>query len=319
MNVVNPGQPILSVVLPFYNEADHVGRVLTAIPAAIEPLQLPFEIIMVDDGSTDGTWSELQTLCHRDARLQAVRFSRNFGKEAALSAGLAKARGQAVITMDGDLQHPPEVIARLVARWQRGDVDIVDAVKRHANRGGPLKNLAATLFYTLHRRLTGMEMNGSSDFKLLDRRVVSVLNTMGERRLFFRGLCDWLGFRRDLVTFDVADRVGGRSKWSLKQLLRLALNGITAFTSAPLHVTTGLGCLFLAFSAPLAVQTLYMKLTAQAVSGFTTVILLLLMLGSAILISLGIIGIYIAQIFDEVKARPRYLVSEQSETGEGRS
>lgn len=310
MDIAFSPPPTLSVVLPFFNEAGHLAPVLAAVCDALIPLNLPFELILVDDGSTDATWPQLQELCRHDTRLRAFRLSRNFGKEAALAAGLAHTRGAAVITMDGDLQHPPALIAAMVARWSQGDVDIIDAVKRTPNRDGTLKQLAARLFYQTHRRLTGMHIDGASDFKLLDRRVVDVLNTMEERRLFFRGLCDWLGFRRDNIAFDVADRVGGHTKWSFRRLCNLALDGITAYSSAPLHLTTLLGSLFLAFSALLGAQTLYMKVTAQAVSGFTTVILLLLIMGSAILISLGVIGIYIAHIFDEVKARPRYLVSE---------
>lgn len=310
MDIAFSPPPTLSVVLPFFNEAGHLEPVLHAVNDALLPLNLPFELILVDDGSTDATWTQLQELCRRDTRLRAFRLSRNFGKEAALSAGLAQTRGAAVITMDGDLQHPPTLIAAMVAHWSQGDVDIVDAVKRTPNRDSALKQLAARLFYQTHQRLTGMHIDGASDFKLLDRRVVDVLNSMDERRLFFRGLCDWLGFRRETVAFDVADRVGGHTKWSLRRLGGLALDGITAYTSAPLHLTTALGCLFFLFSALLGAQTLYMKVTAQAVSGFTTVILLLLMMGSAILISLGVIGIYIAHIFDEVKARPRFLISE---------
>ena len=304
-------EPCLSIVVPFFNEAEHLETVVKHICAAVKPLELSFELILIDDGSCDGTWQVIVNLVTHVQGLHALRLSRNFGKEAALIAGLNIARGKAVITMDGDLQHPPSLIAEMVARWREGKVDIVEAVKTAHDRGTPWNRLGARAFYGLQKKLTGTDLEGASDFKLLDRKVVDAWKQIGERNLFYRGLCRWFGYRRDQVHFVVEERVGGESKWSPFKLLELAMTGILSFSSLPLQLTTLLGLIFLSFSGLLGLQTLYMKLAGNAVSGFTTVILLLLITGSLVLISLGIIGAYLAQIYEEVKGRPRYLISEK--------
>jgi glycosyltransferase involved in cell wall biosynthesis len=233
-----------------------------------------------------------------------LRLSRNFGKEAALCAGLEHASGRAVITMDGDLQHPPHAIPEMIRRWRSGEAVIVDGVKLEKSRP---RSLA---FYAVFRALSGVDLDHASDFKLLDRQAVEAWRAMGDRNLFYRGMAHWLGFRRVQVKFEVYERAAGRSRWSVLRLMRLAAHAVVAFSSVPLQLATALGFAFLVFALLLGAQTLLIKLNGRAVSGFATVIILLLIVGSMVLLSLGVIGQYIAAIYDEVKGRPRYLVAE---------
>ena len=311
MDKVDPSLPELSVVVPMYREAANVPTVLETIAGHVREAAAAYEIIVVDDGSPDDTWRELTAAAGRVAGLRALRLSRNFGKEQALSAGLEASRGACVIVMDGDLQHPPALIPEMVSCWRRGGVDVVEAVKRDRGNEPWLSRACARAFYGLLRALSGFDLRGASDFKLLDRRVVEAWKRMPERSLFFRGMVAWLGFRRSQVLFDVPERVGGGgSRWSVMALFRLALEAITAFSSALLQLVTLFGIGFLLFSVVLAVQTLVLKLRGHAITGFATVILLLLMIGSLLMISLGLIGLYLARIYDEVKGRPRFVVAE---------
>lgn len=289
-------------------------EVLARLDEVLLELNVAYEVVMVDDGSVDGTWACIEQLAQEHAHLVALRLSRNFGKEAALAAGLEVARGKAVVLLDGDLQHPPKLIKEMFARWQTGEVDLVEAIKEKRGREPFWMRLGAGLFYSFLTRLGGASLEGATDFKLLDRSVVDAWKQMGERNIFFRGMAAWLGFRRETVAFQVPERVGGVSRWSFWQLLRLAITGVTSFTSLPLHLTTIIGLLFFLFSLVLGSHTLYMKFSGQAVSGFATVILLLLIMGSCILVSIGIVGIYIARIYEEVKGRPRFLVAERLES-----
>jgi glycosyltransferase involved in cell wall biosynthesis len=236
-----------------------------------------------------------------------VKLSRRFGKEAAILAGLQLARGKAAIVMDADLQHPPGLIPDMVRLWKTDGFQVVDALKNESARSAG-DRLHARMFYNLLAWFSGYRLHGSSDFKLLDRAVIDAYVSLGERGLFFRGMTDWLGFRHASVPFDVAPRTAGSSKWSLWQLARLALDSITTLSSAPLRLITGLGFFLLVFAVILGAQTLYRKLTGSSLDGFTTVILLQLIIGSVLMVGLGVIGEYIARIFDEVKQRPRFIV-----------
>ncbi|HEX6883454.1 MAG TPA: glycosyltransferase family 2 protein [Planctomycetota bacterium] len=302
--------PVLSVVLPCLNEGAHLARSLATLCGVLEGLGLTHELVVVDDGSSDDTWEVLVREARARPNLRAVRLSRRFGKEQALVAGLERARGAGVLVMDADLQHPPELIPAMVAAWRTEGYEVVEAVKTRRGAEPLVARLGARLFYPLFRRLSGFDLEGASDFKLLDRRVLEAWSAMGERNVFFRGMSAWLGFRRKRLDFEVAPRAGGSSGWSPLRLLRLALNGITAFSTAPIHLITGLGCLFLVFSLGLGIQTLANYLQGRAATGFTTVIVLVLMVGSLILISLGVIGLYVARIYEEVKHRPRYVVRD---------
>lgn len=302
--------PVYSVVIPVYREGYHIGQVLSLIKKELEALQSDYELIIVDDGSPDNTWDIIKGLSVDYPMLKALRLSRNFGKEYALCAGLEIAKGQAIIVMDGDLQHPPHLIGQMTNLWQEFNVEIVEAVKVSRGKESLLNQIGANLFYTLLSNLSGYNLRGASDYKLLDQKVVKVWLKMRERNLFFRGMTAWLGFRRTQIEFEVPERASGQSKWSIFQLIRLAITAITSFSSLPLHFVTFLGLIFLVFAIILIVQTLFIKLIGQAVSGFTTVIILILILGSFLMLSLGIIGLYLARIYEEVKRRPRYVISE---------
>jgi glycosyltransferase involved in cell wall biosynthesis len=270
-----------------------------------------WEIVVVDDGSRDGTFDRLAEIARREPRVKGLRFSRNFGKEAALLAGLTHATGDAVITIDADLQHPPALIPQMIEHW-RGGAKVVDAVKRSRDTDGWLMRVRARVFNALLTRLGGIRVENSSDFKLLDRIVVdTVVSLLPERRRFYRGLTEWVGYQRASLPFDVAERHAGDSKWSLWKLIELALTATISFTSAPLRIVTVLGFCTLAFGFVVGAEALIGWARGMAVSGFTTTIATLLIIGSAIMISLGIIGEYIAKIYDEIKARPAYLVDGQ--------
>lgn len=314
--------PDLSVVLPCLNEGSHLERSLSTLAGVLAPLGLAYELVVVDDGSSDDTWSVLERCATTRPELRALRLSRRFGKEQALTAGLGAARGRAVLVMDADLQHPPSLIPAMVAAWRDEGYEVVEGVKTKRGSEPWLAGLGARLFYRLFRRLSGFDLEGASDFKLLDRRVLEAWREMGERNVFFRGMSAWLGFRRKALPFEVAPRAGGSSGWNPWRLLRLAVNGITAFSSAPLHLITALGFAFLAFAIVLGVQTLYLKFTGAAETGFPTVIVLVLMTGSCVMIGLGVIGLYLSRIYEEVKGRPRTVVRDAlgfgGDTGPGR-
>ena len=303
--------PTLSVVLPAYREADHIGDSLRAIRDRLMAIGESFELVVVDDGSPDGTWAALQRLAPEMPELRAVSLARNFGKEGAIRAGLEVARGEAVVLMDGDLQHPPELIAEMFRLWRHEGFQVVNAVKAERGNEGPFARLCAKAFYSLFECLADVELAGASDFKLLDRRVVDIVCELPERNIFFRGIIPWVGFRQTAIPFRVCDRAGGESKWSLTRRAYLAVNAIVSFSALPLQFVTALGAIFLLFAVVLAGQTLYVKLSGGAVEGFTTVILVLAFMGSILMLSLGIIGQYLAKIYQELKRRPRYLIRER--------
>jgi glycosyltransferase involved in cell wall biosynthesis len=306
MNARQP--PLISVVVPAHNEALGIAHATEVIGGVLESCAVRWEIIVIDDGSRDGTFERLGELSLSDPRIKGVRFSRNFGKEAALLAGLNYASGDAVITIDADLQHPPGLIPQMIEHWRNG-ARVVDAVKRSRDTDGPLTRLRAQLFNTLLSRLGGLHLENASDFKLLDRVVVDAIARMlPERRRFYRGLTEWVGYQRVALPFDVAERDSGQGKWTLWKLVELALTALISFTSAPLRIVTVLGFCTLVFGFVVGAEALIGWFLGMAVSGFTTTIATLLIIGSAIMISLGIIGEYIAKIYDEIKARPAYLV-----------
>lgn len=308
---VDANAPTLSVVLPCLNEGSHLGPSLTKLAQVLDGLELRYELVVVDDGSSDDTWAVLERASAEHPNLRALRLSRRFGKELALAAGLERARGQAVLVMDADLQHPPALIPAMVRAWREEGYDVVEAHKVRRGHEPLVARLGARVFYPLFRRLSGFDLEGASDFKLIDRRVLDAWAGMGERNVFFRGMSAWLGFRRKQLPFEVAPRAGGSSGWSPWRLLRLAVTGITAFSSAPIHLITAMGLVFLVFSVLLGLHTLYNWRFGGAATGFTTVIVLVLLVGSLILIALGVIGLYIARIYDEVKGRPRYVIQQE--------
>ena len=302
--------PRLSIVVPAFQEAHSIAASLGEIRAGALETGLPFELIVVDDGSTDETWTTLTAARGQVPELVAIRLSRNFGKEGAISAGLDEATGDACIVLDADLQHPPTLIPEMVRLWRAEGWDVVEAVKSDRGDESFAHGFLARGFYRVAGWLTGHDLQNASDFKLLDRRVVNEWRRLGERVTFFRGLVSWLGFRRTQVHFEVPKRKGGRSRWSPASLAWLAIHAVTSFSAVPLQIVTLLGVVTLLIAAALGFQALRLWFKGVALPGFTTVILLQLIIGGFLMMSLGIIGTYIARIYDEVKGRPRYVVRE---------
>ena len=300
---------MLSVILPAYNEEKMIPVAAETLVGILDRAQIPFELMFINDGSKDRTWEEICAAREKDPRVCGVCFSRNFGKEAAMFAGLEKARGDCCVVLDCDLQHPPEKIVEMYRLWEEG-YEVVEGIKHDRGKESGFHRFASKSFYGLISRATGIDMASSSDFKLLDRKVVDTLNAMPERNVFFRALSFWVGFRKAEVTYDVRERTAGESKWSTRSLIRYAITNIGSFSSLPLHLVTVFGIITLIISIVFSVVALVQKLTGVALGGFTTVIILLLFIGSLIMISLGIIGYYIARIYEEIKGRPRYIIEE---------
>jgi polyisoprenyl-phosphate glycosyltransferase len=319
MDSDSPTEPFVSVVIPLYNEGSHVSALLSDLKTALEETGCRFDVILVDDGSRDDTWERIKAEARTLSSLQAVRLSRNFGKELALCAGLERARGDAVIVMDGDGQHPPSLLPLLIEKWTSSGADIVEAVKRRRGRESLASKFGALTFYVILNKLSGFKLKGASDFKLIDQRVLDTWLAMRERNVFFRGMTAWMGFKTIQVPFEVGPRRAGKSGWSYLRRAKLALIGITTFSSFPLHFVTFAGVIFFIFAVGLGIQTLYLKLAGRAFTGFATVILLELIIGSLLMISLGIIGEYLARIYEEVKGRPRYIVTESIDLADGKT
>lgn len=298
---------MLSVVIPAYNEGGLIPRAAQVIGGVLKGADIPYELIFVNDGSRDATWQEILAASQTDPCVRGLCFSRNFGKEAAIFAGLEAAEGACCAVIDCDLQHPPEKLPEMYALWQQG-WEVVNGVKESRGKESGLHTFAARSFYKLMSKAVGIDMDATSDFKLMDRRVVESLLRLPERKTFFRALVAWAGFRSIDVPFRVEERTTGASHWSTLSLIRYAFSNIASYSSAPMQLVTVLGVLTLLLSLVLGVQTLW-NWAHGAADGFTTVIVLVLLVGSILMISLGIIGYYIAQIFTEIKARPRYLVS----------
>jgi polyisoprenyl-phosphate glycosyltransferase len=300
----------VSIIVPAYQEAAGLAEGLRAIRAAARQAGLPFEIVAVDDGSTDDTWAVIVATGRDMPELVGVRLSRNFGKEGAIAAGLDVVRGDACIVMDADLQHPPALIPEMVRRWQEGGWDIVEGVKTHRGRESLLHRVTTRVFYRAAAWLTGYDLQDASDFKLIDRRVVAEWRRLGERATFFRGLVAWLGFSRTQVPFEVPLRASGSSRWSLTALGGLAVHAVTSFSALPLQLVTVFGIVMLLVALVMGAQAVRLWWEGLALPGFTTVILLQLIIGGLLMISLGVIGTYVARIYDEVKGRPRYVVRD---------
>ena len=300
---------MLSVILPSYNEEKMIPVAADTISAILERENIDFELLFVDDGSKDATWENITRAAELSKHVVGVHFSRNFGKEAAMFAGLEKASGDCCVVIDCDLQHPPEKIVEMYRLWE-GGYEVVEGIKEDRGEESGFHKFAANSFYGLISKATGMDMSSSSDFKLLDRKVVDTLNKLPERNVFFRALSFWVGFKKATVYYSVRERTEGVSKWSTKSLIKYAITNIGSFSSAPLHIVTVLGFIMLAVAIVFSIISLVQKLTGQALGGFTTVILLLMFSSSIIMISLGIVGYYIARIYDEIKGRPRYIISQ---------
>lgn len=301
---------VLSVVLPAYNEEAMLPKTAETLKNILEKEKIAYELVFVDDGSGDATWQRIREAAQKDIHVRGVHFSRNFGKEAAIFAGLATASGDCTAVMDCDLQHPPETLVEMFRKWEEG-YEVVEGVKRSRGKEGRLHKAFAGLFYRMMSRATRIDMSRASDFKLLDRRAVETLLEMPERNAFFRAMSAWIGYRTTSVEFDVQEREAGVSKWSTRSLVKYAITNIVGYSAAPMQFVTGAGIVVFLMAVILGIQTLVRYFSGHAVEGFTTVILLLLFIGSVIMISLGVIGYYISRIYEEVKGRPRYIISKK--------
>lgn len=302
---------LITIVIPVYNEGEAIQHNLPIILTELEKIDsTEFQLLIVDDGSVDNTAAIVKDFCEQNKNIELISLNRNFGKEAAVHAGLDYSHGDAVIVMDSDLQHPPNLIQKMVTLWQEG-IDVVEACKSTRGKESLISRGLAEGFYLLFYYLTKLDIKNKSDFKLLDRVVVDAYCDLPERKRFFRGIVSWMGFTSAKLFFDVPERQYGESRWPRLKLLQYSISSMTSFTSAPLHLVTLLGfaCFFVGFI--IGGVALYDKFTGNAVSGFTTVILLILFVGSIIMVSLGQIGIYIEQIFNEVKNRPAYIINRR--------
>jgi polyisoprenyl-phosphate glycosyltransferase len=304
---------MLSVVVPVFNEEDTLPELYRRLAAALA--QEEHELVLVDDGSRDGSWAVLRTLAGSDRRVRLLRLSRNWGHQAAITAGLDAARGDAVVVMDGDLQDPPELIPELLARWREG-YDVVYAVRAERAGESRFKRATASLYYKLLRRLSGSEIPADAgDFRLMSRRVVDALAAMPERARFLRGMTSWVGFTQTGVEYRRDARYAGESKYPLRKMLRFALDGITSFSTVPVQFVAWLGFTLVVFCFAVLGWALYTRFfTNQATPGWTSLLVVVLLLGGVQLLSLGIIGQYVARIFDESKGRPLYFVAERVES-----
>ena len=305
---------LLSIVIPAFNEEENILNTAKVVQNIMEEAQIPYEIIFVSDGSTDSTFDKVAELAKADRRIRGLEFSRNFGKEPAMFAGLSAMKGGCAVVMDCDLQHPPQTSVKMYRKWLEG-FEVVEGIKNTRGKESVFHRIFANTFYGIISALTGFEMENSSDFKLLDKKVVQVLLDMPERKTFFRAMSFWAGFKNCQIHYDVADRAFGTTKWSFFKLARYAISNIVSYSTRPLTIVSYMGVISLLTGVVVGIQTLVHWASGRALEGFTTVILLLLLLGGGILLGLGIIGGYISAIYQEVKHRPRYVVRQDTGVG----
>lgn len=304
---------VLSVVVPVFNEEASIGELHRRLTAVLAGLGEPYELLFVNDGSRDGTLAALRELVARDPHVRVLDFARNFGHQIAITAGMDRARGRAVVVIDADLQDPPEVIPELVSRWTEG-YQVVYAVRSERQGETFFKKATAALFYRLIRNITNVDIPADTgDFRLLDRKVVDALGSIREKHRFVRGLVSWVGFRQIGVPYVRHERLAGETKYPLKKMLKFAFDGITSFSFLPLQMATYLGFAVSGLSFLLICWVLYQKLVLHNATepGWASVMVAVLFLGGVQLITIGLIGEYMGRIHDEVKGRPLYLLQEE--------
>lgn len=303
-------EKLLSIIIPAYNEAGIIPTTYKTIDEIMSQNNISYELLFIDDGSTDESYSIIESIAGEHPQVHGVSFSRNFGKEAAIFAGLKEAKGDCCVLIDCDLQHPPAKIPEMYRLWEEG-YQVVQGMKSSRGKESFLHKLSANFFYSLIYACSDIKLKNASDFVLMDRVAVDSLLEMPERAPFFRGLSHWIGFKTVQVEFEVAERTVGTTKWSLGGLFRYAINNITTFSSKPLQLITVMGFVFILLSVLQIIEALYRYFNNTALGGFTTVIILILLSNGLVMVSLGIIGQYISHIYNEVKARPRYIVNRK--------
>jgi dolichol-phosphate mannosyltransferase len=304
-------KPVFSVIAPVYNETGSIEEFYSVISTVMSGLHEPWELILVDDGSSDGSTEKIRDFASKDPHVRPVIFARNFGHQIAVTAGLDYSRGDAVIIIDADLQDPPEVIRDLIAKWKEGN-EVVYAVRRKREGESWFKLITASLFYRAIYRITDVKIPlDTGDFRLLDRKVVDIMGQMRERHRFLRGMAAWVGFKQVGVEYDRKQRFAGKTKYPFSKMLKLALNAVTSFSYFPLQVATYLGFISAGISILAIPVVAYLRLTRLgALLGQATTLIAVLFLGGVQLITLGILGEYVGRIYDEAKGRPLYIVSE---------
>ena len=299
---------LLSIAVPCYNSEAYMSKCIDSLLVGGEDV----EILIVDDGSKDKTWERIEEQASLIPSVKGVCFSRNFGKESAVFAGIAEAKGDCCVVIDCDLQHPPEKIVEMYRLWEQG-YEIVEGVKTSRGRESGMHKFAAKTFYSIMSDAVGFDMSRASDFKLLDRKAINVLINMNEKNAFFRALSSWVGFKQTEVEYEVREREAGTSKWSTKSLIKYAVTNITSFTSAPMQIVTIMGMFVFVFGLLVSIEALVQYFRGTAREGFTTVIILQCFTCSVIMMGLGVIGFYISKIYDEVKGRPRYIIDKTTD------
>ncbi|MBR4670576.1 MAG: glycosyltransferase family 2 protein [Butyrivibrio sp.] len=286
-----------------------ISKASQTIDKILKEAGIDHELLFINDGSKDNTWNVIEDEAAKNPNVKGVCFSRNFGKESAIFAGLYESKGDCVVVIDCDLQHPPEKIVGMYRLWEQG-YEIVEGVKTSRGKESGFHRFAAKSFYNIMTDAVGFDMSRASDFKLLDRKAVNVLLNMNEKNAFFRALSSWIGFRSTEVEYDVREREAGNSKWSTVSLFKYAVTNISSFTSAPLQVVTFLGVLVFLLGLYSVIEALVRYFMGTAKEGFTTVIILQCLTSSAIMFGLGVIGFYISKIYEEVKGRPKFIVDK---------
>ena len=300
---------MLSVIIPAYNEEEIIPKTVSTIDGILNDANIAHELLFINDGSKDRTWEIIEEAASKNKNVKGVCFSRNFGKESAVFAGLSQATGDCCVVIDCDLQHPPEKIVDMYRLWEQG-YEIVEGVKTSRGTESALHKFAAKSFYAIMSDAVGFDMSRASDFKLLDRKAINVLLNMREKNAFFRALSSWIGFKSTEVEYDVREREAGTSKWSTKSLIKYAVTNISSFTSAPMQIVTILGFLVFFVGLAFSVEALVQYFLGKARAGFTTVIILQCFTSSVIMMGLGVIGFYISKIYEEVKGRPKFIIDK---------
>jgi len=299
-----------SIVIPVFNEASNIRPLLVELDSHLDEGKYEYEVIFVDDGSADGTLDILQKAIFRGKSVGYISFSRNFGHQNALKAGLDMSTGDCVITMDGDLQHPPELIPVLLEKWEDG-YDVVYTRRKDCRNKNRLKRLTSNWFYGLMRLLTGLDMEqGMADFRLLSRQVSDSLGVLHEQDLFLRGMIKWMGFNQYAIDYTPKNRFSGKTKYNNKKMMKFAIQGITAFTVKPLYVSIILGVIFSVLSLAYIPYVVWCVFSGHAVAGWASIIITIMFFGGLQMLLLGIIGIYIGKIFLQSKQRPAYIVKK---------
>lgn len=301
---------MLSVVIPSYNEEAMIHRASEEIESILKENQISYELLFIDDGSSDNTWKCICDEAEHSKCIHGVKFSRNFGKEGAIMAGLKEAKGECVAVLDCDLQHPPVKMVEMYRLWEKG-YEIIEGMKTDRGAESPLRSAGAGIFNSIMGKSLKRSFTNASDFKLLDRKVVNIIINLPERNIFFRALSSWVGFKTTTVEYDVEKRESGETKWSFGKLVGYAISNITSFTTLPMQLVLWFGVIIFIIGLVFSVIALVQKFMGNALEGFTTVIILLCFIGSIIMLALGIIGFYIAKIYEEVLQRPRYVISEK--------